>query len=129
MKAVKPTSIILFICFFTGCFLFDDDTDYPVIEFSNNSKTKIQTVVNLDYPDSSLDQSTFEKYIDPNDFNYLVGRFNLKERFAGVTIFIFDYNYAKSIDETKNLDKSKILQKYYLSISQLDSLNWKLNYP
>ncbi len=53
----------------------------------------------------------------------------------GITVILFEYDYYKSKwnnhvgTPDKYLEEDKIIKRFVLSRSQLDSLNWTIAYP
>jgi hypothetical protein len=101
----------------------------------NNSQLTIKVFLNLCYPDSSLGMAVGDKYIDPNDEEYIGNCPWSLHLYNGVSIFIFDKHYFDSMwhegyrAPDTYLDTTRILKKFVLSRKQLDSLGWRLVYP
>ena len=94
----------------------------------------MQILINLAYPDSSLEHSLVDKYLDPHSELYVGDSFRL-DRKAGLTVFVFDEGYFDSKSDEhpgtpdKYLEEDYILKKFYHSKRELDSLGWRLTYP
>ena len=91
-------------------------------------------LLNLSYPDSSLQSSCPIDYVDPKSTGY-VGTTSGLEGASGLTLFVFDYGYfdRKWHEQVgtpdKYLDEDSILKRFVHSRKELDSLGWRLVYP
>jgi hypothetical protein len=101
----------------------------------NNSQRSVQILLNLSYPDSSLQMARIDNHIDPNREKYIGNYIISLHSYNGVSIFVFDEQYfdSKWNEGVKApdtyLETTQILKKYVLSRKQLDSLGWRLVYP
>jgi hypothetical protein len=102
--------------------------------FQNKSGQKLELLLNLSYPDSSLQSSWPECYVKPKSTGY-VGTTLPLDRVSGLTLFIFDYGYFDRKwhehpgTPDKYLDEDSILKRFVHSRKELDSLGWRLVYP
>ena len=97
---------------------FDDK-----LKVINHSQSDIQVLVNLDYPDTSIEKARYKQEIKANGASTIL---ILNQTWEGVlkdknkvTIFI--------ISEGKN--DSESIEKIVLSKEQLDMMDWIVNYP
>jgi len=130
-KIILLSSLILL--FLNGCFLSMEPSE-NILNLNNNSDQKIEILLNLSYPDSSLYHCMNDRYIDPKSSGYLGSTLPLKSQ-DGITVILFNFDYVKSKwhenvgRPDSYLEEDKILKRFVLSKSQLDSLNWTIAYP
>jgi hypothetical protein len=102
--------------------------------FQNNSDQKLKLLLNLSYPDSSLQRSGPIDYVNPRSSEY-VGTTSGLEGANGLTLFVFDHAYYKTRwhehagTPDKYLEEDHILKRFVHSREELDSLGWRLVYP
>lgn len=124
--------ILIFAC--SSCKEISMEPIYNILKLKNKSFQKIKVLLNVQYPDTMLNKSFPDKYINPQSEDYIGNAFKLDKK-KGITVFIFDYEYYHSQWNEKVgtpntfLEEDKILKKYILTKSELDSLNWILIYP
>ncbi len=131
MLFLRILSAGLIIGLLNGCPM---DPTYPRLRLRNNSDTEIMTLINHNYPDSSLKRSGPDSYLEPHTELY-IGIATPLDIEEGLTVFIFDHGYFRSKwhehpgTPDKYLEEDHILKKFYHSKEELDSLGWRLVYP
>ena len=125
-------AIFIFVCStFQSCKYIRMDFTGNKLKVNNQSDIELGILVNLSYPDTSIVR-TQNYFVYPNDTGSvsLVNRywddvFNEREK---VTLFFVSWDELKA-SEGGSKETYRVLKRYLVSKSNLDSLNWIIKYP
>jgi hypothetical protein len=136
MKSALISSIAIIIAI-VSC---DTDKSYT-IKVNNNTNKGIQVTAGYpgygmdSYPDTTLPASKPSlTYIEANNYNYLINRFKWEEEIPKLpkdtlSIYIFDADTVKAYGWVKIQSSYKVLNRYDLSVQDLERTNWIVTYP
>jgi len=147
MKKLTLCLMLLICLLATSCFdeLQMRENCHQTIYFKNNSSKTLYTYPASKYPDTSLSEaeSTSEIYyghyvVSPDSVNHFAfaRRFCLEDDFKSghfgldtMMIFVFDLAVLENVPEDTIRAKYMVLQRYDLSLSDLQKLDWEVTYP
>jgi len=127
---------IILITNFTACTSCKEISMEPVslkLKLKNNSEKKIEVLINIQYPDSSLKNSFIDKYLNAHEEDYIGHMWKL-DKAEGLTVFLFDYGYyERRWNDTVGtpdtfLEEDKKLKKFIFTKAELDSMKWEFVY-
>lgn len=108
---------------------------YPELQFVNETDYDLQILLNLDFPDSSLQNSVLAGGVLSNNTEYIGESYPLKDtsQYKGVTVYAFpsqyvrrNFRYNTKITPDNYLSPDSALGKWVLSRANLDSIGWQI---
>lgn len=145
MKNSATITIVLMVLFCVfmanSCVMKEDENHHRTIEVINNSEKAIYTYFGGAYPDTLFDirvpspRSIYK--VDPYERNttalwnrdYWESDFKVGWIIPSDTLMIYIYDAALLDSKTFTHIKSTVIQRYDLSLQDLQWLNWKISYP
>lgn len=128
---LKFLIIILSVYLVDGCKTLSM-TKTDNIKVTNNSEYKLHVLINFNYPDTAIANSSPNTYVDPNDFSTLklVNRswadfFEDKEKAA---LYFVEWKPA-DFYESGRQGQQQVYGKLILSQAKLDSLGGEIVFP
>jgi len=133
---MKKSLLCLFIIiFFNGCGACNNE---KCIDFYNNSNKKTSMSIGWKYPDTTLENNHIRYFMHPSVFSFQKrviceeGHASFEGLFLRqdtAMLFLFDDSVIENTD-WKIVEKDYlVLQRYDLSLQDLEKLNWKVYYP
>ena len=125
--------MIILVFILQSCFFIGMDKPDDRIKVENKSNLDIGVFLNTEYPDTSLinaEQRSFVKSMHNESLEvFFDWDFHFKKH-KKVTVFIVNWNdVVKYYWGKNNISEMAVLKKIELSKSNLDSINWIINFP
>jgi hypothetical protein len=133
MKKIVALTIMVFAFLsFAGCPPTMERV-YNDFRIHNNSAEDIKILLNLNYPDTSFENTIPDRYLEAGENGYVGNFYNIKNM-SGLTVFVFGLTYYTSQWHPNSgrphqfLSEDSAKASYILSITQLDSMSWVLEF-
>lgn len=149
MKNSATITIVLMVLFCVfmanSCVMKEDENHHRTIEVINNSEKAIYTYLGLFYPDTLFEAGRIPSSSEPSIYKVLPHERNRSAlnmaRVYWETIFkdgsqipsdtLMIYIYDAELWESKTFNHiyKTVIQRYDVSLQDLQGLNWKISYP
>lgn len=126
---MKACIIIIFLLCSRACAFGDYELDITIY---NNSDYTLLTDGKYEYPDTTLNEKMYFEMTLPHSkgrATYSTRRWDRVIVNGKMSIFILDKNIVDNMSWKKIQDDYMILQRYDVSIDELEDLNWTIYYP
>jgi hypothetical protein len=145
MKQIKKIALLMFTsAIVISCDpMYYKDDRHSYITLENNSENDIYVYGTINYPDTTISKSYLTSVefgrVNSGISNYVIPSslgdwwekiFKIRD-LQYISIFIFDAAFLEPhmYDKNFTVNETMALQRYDLSLQNLNDLNWKISYP